>query len=212
MPEYWADWIHNDDADLNTLFDQDHYLNFTQIDSVSVYSEWMSPRQLIGAVTSDDLGTSIASMHLAFIDTDRERSLGIGNDYPFSPLAEGECLLPERFRKSNSSLAIGSVFSFNFEQGSIIQAAAHVFNRDYLQPGVEPVKVYRWDFNYNCTIKDFKTSNYGKYESKYDDSLMFMELSPFFNYEIQFLPDYLHDREDFVSYLLTDGLIYQYIN
>lgn len=159
-------------------------MNFTQIDSVSDYSDWMSPRQIIGNVSSENLGSSTVSMHLAFIDTDRERSLGIGTDYPFGPLAEGECLLPERFRKSNSSLAIGSVFSFNYDQGAIIQAAAQVFNRDYLQPGVEPVHVNTWDFNYNCTIKDFKTSNYGKYESKYDDSLIFMELSPFFSYNV----------------------------
>lgn len=123
-------------------------------------------------------------MHLAYIDTDREQSLGIGTDYPFGPMAADECIVPEQFRKSNPSLTIGSVFSFQWDEGSIILTAARVFNKEYLQPGREPVDVKRWDFNYTCTIKGFKTSNFGKYESTYDDTLIFVELSPFFSYII----------------------------
>ena len=33
-------------------------------------------------------------MNLGYIDTDREKEIGIGKDYPFGPLGPGECLVP----------------------------------------------------------------------------------------------------------------------
>lgn len=72
----------------------------------------------------------------------------------------------------------------NWDQGSIIQNAAQVFNNEFLQPGSDPVKVYAWEFNYTCTIKDFTSSLYGKYDAQYNDTLMFMELSHYFSYAI----------------------------
>lgn len=55
---------------------------------------------------------------------------------------------------------------------------------------------------YTCTIKGFKTSNYGKYGSEYDDTLIFMELGPYFEYAVQYIPDEVKTRVDFVEYLL----------
>jgi len=56
MHEYYASWIQKKHADLNNLYDTAFYLNFTEIDSVSPYSDQMSPRYLVGNVVTDDLG------------------------------------------------------------------------------------------------------------------------------------------------------------
>ena len=76
---------------------------------------------------------------------------------------------------------------------------------------MDPIRISEWDFEYNCTIKDFKTSNYGKEGTQYDDSLIFMELSPYVTYALLFLPEEYQEREDYMNYLRTENLIYQYI-
>ena len=76
---------------------------------------------------------------------------------------------------------------------------------------MDPVIVKGWDFEYNCTIKDFKASNYGKAATEYDDSLIFMELSQYLEYQLLFIPKELQEREDFMNYLRTENLVYQYI-
>ena len=59
---------------------------------------------LIALAERNTLNTPGYDIHLAYIDTNRERSLGIGVDYPFTTLQEGECIVPEKFRLVNDTL------------------------------------------------------------------------------------------------------------
>ena len=63
----------------------------------------MAPRLIYDKVTSRDL-KGYVPIDLAYIDTNLERSLGIGVDYPFATLQEGECIVPEKFSLENGTL------------------------------------------------------------------------------------------------------------
>ena len=83
--------------------DDAYYLNFTDIRNKTEYANLMAPRIVIDQVTSSDL-EEYGPIHLAYFDTNLERSLSIGVDYPFTTLQEGECIVPEKFRLANSTL------------------------------------------------------------------------------------------------------------
>ena len=44
---------------------------------------------------------SYIDMNLGYIDTDREKEIGIGKNYPFDPLGPGECLVPAVWQELN---------------------------------------------------------------------------------------------------------------
>ena len=83
--------------------DKDFYLNFTEVRNKTEFANLMAPRLLFDQVTSSDL-EQYGPIHLAYLDTNLERSLSIGVDYPFTTLQEGECIVPEKFRLANDTL------------------------------------------------------------------------------------------------------------
>ena len=62
----------------------------------------------------------------------------------------------------------------------------------------------------NCTIKDFISNSYGKYQESSVDSLFIMEYDQMFPYMTQFLPENYQARSKFMDYLATPNLIYDY--
>ena len=48
--------------------------------------------------------TEYGPIHILLFDTERERQLNIGKDYPFEPLKAGECIVPEKFGEENATL------------------------------------------------------------------------------------------------------------
>ena len=34
-----------------------------------------------------------------YIDTDREKEIGLGSDYPFEPLGPLECIIPSKYKE-----------------------------------------------------------------------------------------------------------------
>ena len=46
--------------------------------------------------------TTYSGLILTGIDTEREKAIGLGEDWPFPPLKANECLITEKFAKANN--------------------------------------------------------------------------------------------------------------
>ena len=105
---------------------------------------------------------------LGFIDTEREKEISIGVDYPFDPLEPGECLVPTDYK--DEGIKINDTVTLNFEMGNLLRAMTTDFNNK-----TDPA----WRFQalppnnfatvfLECKVVDFLDGSYGKYAE--DDS------------------------------------------
>jgi len=84
--------------DFNVWFDNSYYIDFQTAKQVMADNNKdynLSPRmQFCGAFVDYKTSPTSADNCLMFMDTQREKDIGIGPEYPFDPLAAGECNVP----------------------------------------------------------------------------------------------------------------------
>ena len=51
---------------------------------------------------------------MVYIDTEREKQLNIGPDWPYGPLAEDECIASDKFENSYQ-VKIGDTINFHYK-------------------------------------------------------------------------------------------------
>ena len=65
-----------------------------------------------------------------YIDTAKEKAIGLGADYPFEPLASGECIVPDQFRVS-SKAQIGDTVTMNVDFYHFFNTWIAYYNAEY---------------------------------------------------------------------------------
>jgi hypothetical protein len=80
-----------------------NYLNYTQVDRVTQDAYNLSPRKVFGSTfiyTEKQTGKISTNFFkesdhslgsLVLIDTEREKEIGVGTNYPFDAMSQGEC-------------------------------------------------------------------------------------------------------------------------
>ena len=134
-------------------------------------------------------GTSKA-LYLMLIDTEKEREIELGRDYPYGKLSEGECLVHKNLINNNqnefsmtiplNNFITDTLFLYYYDNRNITNQTA-----EYLE---ELIVVNNFTIKFNCKVKDVLSENYGK-ESADDDNIVIMEQEYFYKYISNFLPE-----------------------
>ena len=74
------------------------FLNYTQIKDITSDKYNLSPRMQFGAALLDYDETT---WQASFIDTQREKDIGIGTDWPYDPLGAGECIVTSEYEDAS---------------------------------------------------------------------------------------------------------------
>ena len=112
-----------------------------------------------------------------YIDTDREKDIGLGSDYPFEPLGPLECIIPKKY-KEGYGLTVGFPLQLKLSAGNLLKSMVAEYNRvrgPGQQRALNPSSSTMLDFS--CNIKGFADNSYGKYGSDNEDETFIMEYS-----------------------------------
>ena len=58
-----------------------------------------------------------------FMDTAKEKEINLGKDYPFEPLAGGECIVPSKYQ--GLGVQIGDEVQLTLKMGHMLRALSH---------------------------------------------------------------------------------------
>ena len=64
---------------------------------------------------------------IMYIDTQLEKDIGLGSDYPFDPLGPLECIVPSDYKENG--LAVGSPLRLKLSAGDLLKAMVKEYNR-----------------------------------------------------------------------------------
>ena len=67
---------------------------------------------------------------VSFIDTERERQIGLGPDYPFEPLEAGQCVISQSLVAPN--VTVGSTIYLDIPLRPLISTMADILNANRL--------------------------------------------------------------------------------
>lgn len=96
-----------------------------------------------------------------FMNTDLEKQVGLGADYPYPALGSGECNVPSSYQILGKK--IGDTVTIRMTLGHMLITMAAVYNAENepIRPIHSVLPTTRIEFP--CTIKNFITESYGKY-------------------------------------------------
>ena len=63
-----------------------------------------------------------------YIDTAREKDIGLGSDYPFEPLGPLECIIPKKYKEDNG-LIEDMPFNLKLSAGDLLKSMVAEYNR-----------------------------------------------------------------------------------
>lgn len=113
-----------DGEDFDDYYDNGWYLNYTQVQTVTNDEYNLSPR--LQFCTAYNLDTGVyKSLCVMLMDTDRETEIGLGSDYPYEPLAAGECLIPSIFA---TDFSVGDEFEIYVSLYELTDTQSNFYN------------------------------------------------------------------------------------
>lgn len=136
-------------------------LNFTKIDDMTESKYNISPRLQFSRTACEEYEPSSANVLL--IDTELEKQIMLGPDYPYGPLEAGECIINSGILIDNPLLKVGDTIHVEIELEDLIKDMSKVFNRYYREPGARNVYVTQFTTTMPCIIKEIMSEPYGKY-------------------------------------------------
>ena len=134
------------------------------------------------------------------LDTERELEIGLGPEYPFNALADGECIVSSEF---SDKVKIGDWVNIQFEMNYLMEALIHHYNT--IRPAGSAYVDFRYFYShFDCKVVDFIYETYGKYPSSSQSEVVIMEFNNFLPYMEGFLPGYYNNNEDFMAYFTEE--------
>ena len=163
---------HNPVPTFSEFYDDGYYLNYTEAKirfAETGVVDSLSPRQQFQDTTFLFGQSGSASLYLGLIDTAKEKSINLGVEYPFEPLGPGECIFPNNFAfpnipDANLAIQLDQSIEVQWNAGKLLASLVSEFN-NRTDPAqhviVPPTKI---QVIFNCTVKGFLDTSYGKYE------------------------------------------------
>ena len=145
-----------------------------------------------------------------FMDTALEKAIGLGADYPFEPLGPGECIVPRSFLQK-TGVKEGDTIQLMSEMKDFINVIIDVFNTRYMPGQVLPkFSLATGYIPFDCVVKGSVNQSYGKYGKDNVDKQFILEYNEMFPYLADFFPPVIDEYPEFIEYLSTPDLMYQY--
>ena len=109
--------------------------------------------------------------------------------YPYEPLSYGECLVPKTYQQQ-AKLKKGDTIQFSLNTGPLWRYVLKAYNDLAAETGWETVPEARFFVPtfFECTIKDFMATAYGKMPSTGSDTQIVMEYGPWWDLLYNNLP------------------------
>ena len=163
-----------------------------------------------GKNVSNDTGLPGYEGRVMFIDTKREKEIGLGTKWPFEPLGEGECLVAAGFL-GDYNVKLNETIIFHFQINDILKALQHNYNILAHEKGWKRMaKVPNDDdvttIAMNCTIGNYYYSNYGKLPDKVNNDQIILEWKYWLSHFSKFLDDRWTSNQDLMNYMQTPGM------
>lgn len=133
----------------------DQYYNFTKITELLPEKNF-SPRKYLPAtiINEDNKDQATEEKKIIFIDTDRERQIGIGRKYPFPKLNRDECIVSSSILK-DLGLSVGSKMTFETSADMAFALKENLEMNEILPKF--------WPQIINCTVVAPLSFTYGKF-------------------------------------------------
>lgn len=149
--------------DWNDYMQDGQYLNFTKAQEITNSQYNLSPRMQQCATYIPEFEPNYACVMQ--MDTEREKQIMLGPNYPYEPLQAGECIVNAGILEYNPEIQVGSTITIEYGLTNLIEAMATVFNEQYLAPKTQPVKVHNFTDSTPCVVKAIMSEPYGKFPS-----------------------------------------------
>ena len=141
-----------------------------------------------------------STVDLIMLDTEREKEIGLGPEYPYDALADGECIISSEF---SDKVEIGDWVKIQFDMRYLMQALIIHYNENR-PAGSAEVKYRPFNSHFDCKVVDFIYEPYGKYPSSYQSDVVLMEFNNFLPYMEGFLPGFYTNNDDFMAYFTEE--------
>ena len=126
---------------------------------------------------------------IVLIDTEREKEIGLGKDYPFGKLGPGECVLHSIWQEKYG-LEIGSKITISLIISTMQDLLGdQVYNPLAEENGWEIAQnVTSLNTTFPCTIAGFFSEAYGKFHKYGAEPMIILESDQFLAYTSDYLP------------------------
>lgn len=137
-------------------------------------------------------------------DTKREKDIALAPGYPYEPLAQGECLVPSSYA---NMMSIGDNITFEWSCKEYWEWIVKDYNKIAEEAGWRTVPSPGYtNMEFNCTVKDFMDSTYGKMATDNSDRQVIMEFAPWFTLLSEHLPRSIENMRDGIPPEFMDWL------
>ena len=143
----------------------------------------------------------LLTMNLRIIDTDLEKHMGLGRDYPFEAMGEGECIVHKKLAR-DLGVSKGDLIFVDIDMNGTLMTIAE----NYMVTtggNIDMKKLQYARFKVPLRVKDLMTESYGKFPDGSVERTILIEYKHLFNHISYFC--YLYDDPGsyFMSYLRT---------
>lgn len=140
------------------------------------------------------------SMNLRLIDTNIERRMGLGRDYPFDEIPEGSCLIHKKLA-NYLGVEKNDIIFIDFDMNNTLSTLVERFNFEYKKDmKYEDIQYAR--FLVPMIIHDIFEESYGKYADGSVETTILAEYKHFFKHSSDFLINFNNsDSNNFKEYL-----------
>ena len=146
------------------------------------------------------------TIDLILLDTEREKEIGLGPEYPFEALSDGECIISSEFA---NRVDLNQWVSITGDMRYLLDNQINYYN-EHRPAGSEEVRFKYFYMYFDCKVVDFIYKPYGKYPSTFQSDVVLMEFNNFMPYLVNFFPDEYTQNEDFMAYLTEEKTLESY--
>lgn len=137
----------------------------------------VSYQMYVGNLQGSQLAPN-GTMCLKWLDTDKEKEIGVGVSWPYEKLSPFECLISETFGRE-SGLKKGDQFVISVYWGPIWPILAHQYNEEAQVQGWPTMAYTPGRTTINCNVKDLFSKTYGKMPESMADQQIILEFEYF---------------------------------
>jgi len=136
---------------------------------------------------------------LILMDTDREKEIKLGREYPYGAMQYAQCIIHEN-QAEILNVKLGDILYGKMVMTNQINALIAQYNTTV--PEDKRIELMEGAiFKFPCRISQLVDTSYGKISEAGVQDVIFMELQPFLGLISDYLPPDLHENDDFITYL-----------
>jgi len=106
------------------------------------------------------------------LDTEREKEISLGTEWPYEPLKAGECIVSSKFEEAD----VGQTVQVSIDAGSLTEAMTRYFREEVWSGSYRSrIRVEKFPLEFPCKVTAKISESYGKFGNNFHKEVFIME-------------------------------------